>query len=87
MLKTDLQHLAKFLRPMSEAEARVLGALDWLEKEGLPPSIRQYFIDVVEAVLKGVVPSSDWPNLRGCGDATKYRAAYRAAVQRGEFQR
>jgi hypothetical protein len=86
-LKTDLQHLPKFLRPMSEAEARVLGALDWLEKEGLPPSIRQYFIDAVETVLKGVVPSSDWPSLRGCGDVTKYRAAYRAAVQRGEFQR
>lgn len=86
-MKTDLQQLARFLRPVSETEARVLGALDWLEKEPLPPSIRQYFIDAVETVLKGVVPSSDWPNLRGCGDATKYRAAYRAAVQRGEFQR
>jgi hypothetical protein len=77
---------AGFIRPVSESEVR-LGALDWLEEEHLPSTIRQYFVDVVETVLKGVVPSLDWPSLRGCGDATKYRAAYRATVQRGEFQR
>ena len=87
-MKTDLQALAKLIRPVSEAEARLLGALDWLEREEhLPLAIQQYFIDAIETVLATVVPAGEWASLRGCGDAVKYRAAYKTAVERGEFQR
>uniref|UniRef100_UPI003FA68741 hypothetical protein n=1 Tax=Salmonella enterica TaxID=28901 RepID=UPI003FA68741 len=87
-LKTDLQVLAKLIRPVSEPEARLLGALEWLEREErIPPTIRQYFVDAIETVLVTVVLADEWASLRGCGDAVKYRAAYEAAVERGEFQR
>jgi hypothetical protein len=87
-LKTDLQALANLVRPVSEAEARLLGALEWLEREErLPPSIRQYFVEAIETVLATVVPTLVWAALRGCGDAVKYRAAYKVAVERGDFQR
>ena len=87
-MKTDLQAFSKLIRPVSEAEARLLGALDWLEREeSLPLAIRQHFVDAIETVLATVVPVAESASLRGCGDAAKYRAAYQAAVERGEFQR
>jgi hypothetical protein len=77
---------AKLIRPVSEAEARLLRALDWLERESLPLSIRQHFVNAIETVL-ATVASRGVRTLRGCGDAAKYRAVYKAAVERGEFQR
>lgn len=84
-MKFDLDAFAQQVTPLTEDEARVYGALEWLEGD-VPPRIREHFIRTLECVLERVLPEEQWKQVAGCDDPATYMAAFDRARADGLFK-